>query len=490
MSGRLDSWKEIAAYLKRGTRTVQRWEREEGLPVHRLVHDKLGSVYAYTAEIDAWFAGRKGEPETKEASIAVLPFADMSRERDQGYFCEGMAEEILNALSRVRGLRVASRMSSFQFGAEAADVREVGRRLRVASVLEGSVRKSDGGLRIGVRLSDAATGFQSWSGSYDRPISHVFAVQDEIAMSVARELEVTLVPGRPATNNVEAYDLYLRGRSFYYRYGPRDVQFALEMFTRAIERDPQYVLAHAGVADCWSYLFMYANGAERARQEADAAARRAVELDPASAQAQASRALAYSINGCDPQAETAFETAMRLDPGLFEAYYFYARHAFVRGQREKALGLYERAIEARPEDFQAPLLMAQIYEDLGRKDEADASRRRGIELAKHHLTWNPDDARATYMAANGLAGVGELAEGSRWADRALAIRPDDSMVLYNCGCVYSMAGELEKALKCLEDAVHYGLTQRGWFENDSNLDPLRGYTRFQELVARLEPQRP
>ncbi len=155
-------------------------------------------------------------------------------------------------------------------------------------------------------------------------------------------------------------------------------------------------------------------------------------------------------------------------------------------QREKALGLYEQAIEARPDDFQAPLLMAQIYEDLGRKADAEAARRRGIELARQHLEWNPDDARATYMLANGLAALGDAREGSRWADRARAMRPDDGMVLYNCGCVYALAGEAENALECLEEAVRYGLTQRGWYENDSNLDPLRGWARFQELLAKLQ----
>jgi TolB-like protein len=196
---RLDSWKAIAAYLKRGARTVQRWEREEGLPVHRLVHDKLGSVYAYQSELDAWWRSREAElanepplPAAAAPSVAVLPFADMSQERDQAYFCEGMAEELLDALSRVQGLRVSSRTASFHFRTPGADTREIGRRLRVGTLLEGSVRKSGDQLRIVLQLTDAESGFQLWSGRYDRRMSDIFAMQQEIAEKAVRALEATL----------------------------------------------------------------------------------------------------------------------------------------------------------------------------------------------------------------------------------------------------------------------------------------------------------
>lgn len=497
-SGRLDSWKEIATYLKRGARTVQRWEREEGLPVHRLRHDKLGSVYAYGSELDAWWESRQGAPASPtpaqgEAgpSVAVLPFADMSRDKDQGYFCDGMAEEIINALSRLQGLRVASRTSTFQFKAGGADVREIGKRLAVKSVLEGSVRKSDSQLRIAVRLTDAATGYQVWSGRYDRAISDVFAVQDEIAASVAEGLEIALTPAERAavrkapTADVEAYDYYLRGRSFYYRFAPPDIRCALELFSRAIERDPDYVLAWAGVADCRCWLYLYSGRREEDRAEAVAASQRAASLEPGSAQAQASHGQAFSLNGEDAAAEEAFETAIRLDPALFEARYFYARHAFQRGHKEKAIELYEAAMRVRPEDYQSPLLVAQSYDDLGRPGEAEAARRRGVALAEASLKWNPDDARAAYMAANGLAALGERERARELAERARAMRPDDPMLLYNVGCIHSLLGRGDDAITCLEEAVRHGITDRGWFEHDSNLDPLRGEPRFEALLRRL-----
>jgi len=492
---RLDSWKEIAAYLERGARTVQRWEREEGLPVHRLQHGTLGSVYAYRAELDRWWAQRSGERPSQgpaaEPSVAVLPFVDMSRERDQAYFCEGIAEELTNALSRVGGLRVASRRSAFRFLPGAADSREVARRLHVRTLLEGSVRKSGDRLRVAVQLGDALTGHQLWAGQYDRETRDIFAVQDEIARAVVGALRLALTPPqaarmwRPGTREVRAYDCYLRGRRLYERYGTREVKSAIELFSRAAELDPAYPQAYAGLADGWSYLFLYHDRSETNRANAEHASLQAVMLDPESAQAHASRGLALSLSGRDHEAERAFEQAVRLDPGLFEAHYSYARHAFAAGQAQTALRSYEQAMRVRPEDYQSPLLAAQIYDDCGRAAEATAVRRLGVERARRHLEIDPDDARALYMAANGMAALGERELARDWAQRARELRPDDGMVLYNVACVFSLLGLEQPALDSLEKAIRNGLRQKGWCEHDSNLDRLRSHQRFQELLREL-----
>jgi adenylate cyclase len=491
---RLDSWKEIAGYLRRGARTVQRWEREQGMPVHRLVHDQGSTVYAYKSELDAWWTQHgtalTALPQAESApSVAVLPFADMSREKDQQYLCEGIAEEIINMLSRLQRLRVASRTASFQ--CRGGEVREIGQRLRVGALLEGSVRKSDGRVRVAVQLTDVETGYQLWSGRFDREMSDIFAVQDEIGHSVVEGLELTLTPeehgalAKAPTRNADAYEFYLRGRNFYYRFDRRNVEFATQLFSRAAELDPAYALAHAGLADCWSYLYLYARRSDEYRMQAETASDRAVQLDPACAQAQASRGLALSLAKRDREAERAFDAAIQLDPNLFEAHYFYARHSFAAGDRDKAVHLYEAAIRIRPEDYQAPLLVAQSYEALGLQDQARESRRRGIAAAEEHLRFNPDDARAVYMAANGLVALGERARGREWANRALEMKPDEPMVLFNVACIYSMLGMAEEAVECLERAVNNGLTQKGWFDHDDNLDPLRNHPRFQALLRRL-----
>jgi serine/threonine protein kinase/Flp pilus assembly protein TadD len=426
----------------------------------------------------------------EQPSIAVLPFADMSREKDQAYFCEGVAEEIINALCRVRSLRVASRTASFQCGST-GDPREIGRRLRVGTLLEGSVRKSGNRLRITAQIVDTERGFHIWSESFDRDPEDVFAIQEEIARAVVEALQISLSPkengelGRPATRHAQAYDYYLRGRSYYYRYGKQDIEFALQLFSRAAELDPGFAPAHAGAADCWSYIYLYAERKDSVREQADAASRLAVELAPDAARAQASRAVALSIGGSDEEALACFEKAIRLDPGLWEAWYFFARHWFVRGHSEEAVRLFEQAGRVRPDDYQAPLLSAQIYDSLGRPEEARRSRRRGVDLVTERLELHPDDSRALYMGANGLVGLGDRDKGLAWARRAREIAPHEPMLLYNLGCIYAMAGEPGEALDCLEQAVSLGLTQKGWFENDSNLDSLRSLPRFQSLMDAL-----
>jgi TolB-like protein/Tfp pilus assembly protein PilF len=424
-------------------------------------------------------------------SIAVLPFSDMSREKDQAYFCEGIAEEIINALCRIKGLRVASRTGSFQFQGTAADLREIGNRLRVETILEGSVRKSEHRLRITVQLIDAVRGYHIWSESYDRELRDVFAIQQEIANNVVRALRVTLSPQEKGalaevpTSHVQAYDYYLRGRNFFYRYGRNDIEFALQLFSRAVELDPEYALAHAGQADCWSYIYLYAERKDAVREQAEAAGRRAVQIAPASAQAQASLAVALSLGPRKEEAKAAFEKAIELDPTLFEAWYFYARHAFASGDRPKAIALYEKAMQVRPEDFYAPLLVGNIYDEVGRHEDARAARRRGVALVERHIDLHPDDARALYMGANGLVALGERDKGLDWARRARRIDPDDPMLLYNLGCIHSLAGNIEEAIDCLDRAVDGGLRQKGWYENDGDLDPLRSHPRFKALLERM-----
>jgi len=436
---------------------------------------------------------REGPEEGSEGlpSVAVLPFVDMSREKDQAYFCEGIAEEITNALCRIQGLRVASRTAAFQFKDQAAELREIARRLGVETLLEGSVRKAGHRLRITAQLIDARGGFHIWSECFDRELRDIFRIQEEIARSIAVALRVTLSPQEKGrlekvpTRHVQAYDYYLRGRSFYYRYAKRDIEFALQLFTRAIELDPGYTSAWAGLADCWSFIYLYSERQDSVRLQAESAGRRAVELDPGSAQAQASLAVAMSLGGQPEDAESGFQTAIRLDPNLFEAWYFYARHAFVNGDLENAVRCYAEAIRIRPDDFQSSLLSASVYDALGRKEEATAARRRGLALAEEYIKFYPDNARAIYMCANALVALGERDKGLVWARRARAIEPNEPMLLYNLGCIYSLAGEIEEGISCLEKAVELGLTQKGWFEHDSDLDPLRSHPKFKALMDKL-----
>lgn len=422
-------------------------------------------------------------------SIAVLPFADMSPEKDQEYFCEGIAEEILNALARLRDLHVAARTSSFRFKDAALDTREIADRLGVSAVLEGSVRKSGDTLRITVQLINAADGYHLWSERYDRRLADIFAIQEEIAGRIARALKGTLTPRdrrairQVTTDDVRAYDYYLRGRSSFNRYARHGIEDALRMYRRAIELDPSYALAHAGVADCCAFIYLNLDRRDAHRRCADEASREALRLDPELAEVHVSRGVALSLAGQHEKAEDSFETALRINPRLFEALYFYARDAFTRGDLEKAARLYTRAAELRPEDYQSLLLVGQILETQGRPEAAREARVRGVRRAEAALDLQPDDVRARYMGANGLVALGERDRGLEWARLARELAPDDTMTLYNLACIFSLAGQRDEAMDALEEAVRLGFAHRHWLENDSNLDAIRAEPRFKGLTA-------
>ncbi len=443
--------------------------------------------YRLIAPVNHQMPTSKSQP-----SIAVLAFSDMSPEKDQEYFCDGIAEAIISDLSHVKGLRVAARTSAFAFKGKSEDVRTIGRRLGVATVLEGSVRKAGNQLRITVQLINVDDGYHLWSERYDRELKDVFAIQDEISRSIAAALQITLsAKERDAirkvpTTDLEAYDYYLRGKQFYSQYKRRGIEFALRMFRQSIELDANYARAYAGIADCCSFLYLYAGRHLIHRDDADSASRKAIELDPESAEAHASRGIALSLKGANEEAEAAFETAIRFGPRLFDAYYFYARFAFAQGNLEKAIELYEKSSDVNPQDYQAPLLVAQIYSDLGNSTEAEASRRRGIRNAEAKLKMNPDETRAVYMGANGLVALGDIDKGLDWANQAKAMDPDEPMVLYNVACIQSLAGKIDDAIDSLERAVRSGLTEKGWIEHDSNLDHLRNHPRYPGLVRLLE----
>ncbi len=428
---------------------------------------------------------------TTAKSIAVLPFADMSPQRDQEYFTEGMAEEIINALTNIEALRVASRTSSFAFKGKNEDIGEIGKKLKVATVLEGSVRKAGNRLRITAQLVSVADGYHLWSQRYDRELEDVFAIQDEIAESIVKALRVVLSEDekraieKKRTDNVQAYDYYLRGRQFFHQWRRKGVEYARRMFERAIEIDPNYALAHAGIADCCSFIYTYWDASAAHLEQADTASRKALELDPELAEAHTSRGLALAFAKRYDEAEREFEAAIRLNPKLFEAHYFYGRARFQQGKVDEAAKSFEEAWRIRPEDYQAPTFLALCCDALGRQTEAKAAHAQALQLIERHVELNPDDSRALNLGAIELAKLSQRERGLEWARRALAIDPEDSGMLYNTACFFAIQGQREEAIACLEKAVQLGFGLREWIENDSDLDSLRGDPRFQALLQRM-----
>ena len=423
-------------------------------------------------------------------SVAVLPFTNMSADPDNEYFTDGMAEEIINALNKVQSLRVAARTSSFAFKGKNEDVGEIGKKLKVSTVLEGSVRKMGNRLRITAQLVNVADGYHLWSERYDREMEDVFAIQDDISQAIVKALKVILSEGekkqieKARVENVQAYDYYLRGRQ-YYQIHRKSLEYARQMFNRAIETDPEYARAYAGVADACSLLYMYFDARDFNLRQADIASAKALELEPDLAEAHVARGLAISLSKRFREAEAEFETAMRLDPKLFEASYWFGRALLAEGRFQEAVKMFERASALRPEDYQAPNFLAQAYNSLDMKDEGVAANKRSIRLMEERLELNPADARASNLLAATYANFGDVEKAMDYAERSLAIDPDDAMLLYNVACTYALLGKKDDAISCLERAVDKGFGHKEWLEHDPDLIPLRDDPRFQTIARAM-----
>ena len=422
-------------------------------------------------------------------SLAVLPFADLSVERDQEHFGDGVAEEILNALTKIGDLRVPARSSCFAFRGLNLDARDIGRRLGVDALLEGSVRKAGQRLRISVQLIDARNGYHLWSERFDREVVDIFAIQDEIASSVVTALGLSLGQDeerhlvKTSTTNVEAYEFYLRGRKLFQKWTRENINLAREMFERAVGIDPNFAAAWAGVAT--AHVHLHGCDSEPHLDKAREASARALKLDPQSAEAHVAAAQGLSMEQRYANAAVEFERAIELDPTLFDAHYYYARSCFKGGDLEKSLRLFRQAQSVRPDDYQAVYLEALVLMQLRGWNEAREAYQRGLESSRKHLALNPHDARAYVLGAGAFARLGETQRAKEWAERAMSLAPDDDAILYNAGCALAVVGEEERALDALQRAIGTGLAGGDWIPQDPDWERLRDHPRFQTLMQQL-----
>jgi adenylate cyclase len=474
-------------------------ERADGAPYIETV-PRVG--YRFVAPVTHVAAGsasaavceRAPEP-PPEKSIAVLYFENLSGEKEDEYFRDGMTEDVITELEKIRELRLFPRSTVLAYRDKPLPVTDVGRQLDAAYVLEGSIRRAGARLRITARLAETRCGHSVWAERYDRSMEDVFAIQDEIAQSIALALRVVLTEKEKReiekipTSNIQAYDYYLRGRQFLYQMRRQGLEYARQMFARAIVIDPNYARAYAGVADCCSFLFMWFEAKEDNLREALSASRHAVALDPQSPVTHASLGLAQFLSENHEEAHQEFETALGLCTELFEAYYFYGRSCFAQGQFEKAATLFARASEVNPADYQALSLRGLCFRALGRMADAREAFQDCLQRVEHHLQLNPDDARAVYLGSCCLGGLGDDVHALDWADRALAMDPEEASVLYNVACTYALAGKTDKAIDCLEKAMRQGFGHIQWIENDPDLASLRDNPRFNELMLGLGADR-
>jgi len=372
--------------------------------------------------------------------------------------------------------------------AQLFDLGEIGRKLKVSTVLEGSVRKIGNRLRIGAQLINVADGYQLWSEKFDREMEDVFTIQDEISHAIFNALRVILSEGekkaieRDRAVNVQAYEYYLRGRQFIHQWSRSGLEYARQMFRRAIEIDPEYALAYAGLADSCSLLYMNCDAREQNLTQGNVASRRALELGPDLAEAHLASGLVHSLSQRFTEAEREFEFAMKLDPKLFEAVYHYGRARVAQGEFAEGAKLFERACGLRPDDFQAVFFLGQCLQGLGKKEEALEMYRKSVRLIDERMELNPDDARAVQIGAGAAANLGDGAKALDYAQRALKINPDDPLLLYNIACMHARLGNPDESLNALEKAVDKGYGQKDWVEHDTDLDSLREIPRFKRII--------
>lgn len=426
------------------------------------------------------------ENTNSEKSIAVLPFVNMSNDPEQEHFCDGISEEIINALAHLDNLRVIARTSAFSFKGKNLDIREIGKTLDVKTLLEGSVRKAGNRLRITTKLVKVSDGSHLWSDRYDRGDEDIFSIQENIAENVATALKGFLTNKekeairRPETN-IEAYEYFLKGRQLLHRLVLDESKY---MFEKAIELDLCYAPAYAGLADVYSWLYEWVGGNNSDLLAAEVNSQKALSLAANLSESHSSRGYVLSLGKRYDEAEQEFNEAIQLNSNSFDAYFYYARCCFARGQIQKSAELYLKASEVRREDFQSMLLLSMTLDILGKENRGIMLE--GISRAKKQLAVNPTDRRALSLTAFFLLEIGEREEALQWINKALNLYPGDANVLINAACLFAKDGNKERALDLLEIAIGKGFGKKDWIERDPAYDSLRNEPRFQALLGKLK----
>ena len=397
-------------------------------------------------------AEREGTKHEPRQSIAVLPFVDMSPDQDQEYFCDGMAEELMNAFTKVKGLRVAARTSSFHFKGRSEDVRKIGSQLAVRSVLEGSVRRADERLRVTAQLVSVEDGYRVWSGNYDRELKDVFAIQDEISRSIVESLRPTLLGEEehtlvtPPTWSLEAYDHYLRGRHYGEGRYEKGLETALRYFEKAVEIDPEYALPHTGVADSYAVLGMYGYlRPEKAGERAKAAAERAVELDDGPSEAHTSLGFCHMLFGWDWERSAAeFLKAIELSPQNAKAHLWLGLQHGRQGQFEEALR--ETAIAERIDPLSN--YVASISASI-RYFARDFQK--SAELLEQIMARDPSNLFTVWVLSSVYNDMSRHADAVRMGELAVVLSNDALHFKSWLGHIYGRAGMHDRARAILRE---------------------------------------
>ncbi len=403
------------------------------------------------------------------------------------YLCDGITEDILTDLSKIKGLNVFPRTTVLAFRGQKATAADVCRQLRADFALEGSLRRAGNRLRINAQLVDAATGFPVWSERYDREMSDIFAVQDEIAHKIAEALRIKLTPQEQAelaakpTENLQAYDLYLRGRSYARRRTTRDMDFALQMFENAVTLDPNFALAWAAIANGCAHAQYWSGPGGTYMERAQSASLRAVALAPDIPEVLVSQGWILYAGGRYDDAVRLTRAAISRKRDCEGAYYLLLRALFASGKYEELASLAEEAIEAAGTDYNVYIPITNALGALGRDEDRRGVRRRLIQTFENHLREVPEDARARILCGGMYAQEGRIEDAVRETNLAMTLRPNEATVLYNAACTFAQIDRRADALEALRKAWEAGYQDAEWTRRDPDLASLHGDPEFEKL---------
>ena len=430
-------------------------------------------------------SGASAAPSQK--SVAVLYFENLSGVKEDEYFRDGITEDIITELSKIRGLNTFSRPTVLAYRDRSVTAAQIGQQLRAAYVLTGSLRRAGARLRINAQLVDTQTDFPLWSERYDREMKDVFEVQDEIAHKIAEALRVTLTPQEQAalaskpTENLQAYDLYLRGKSYARRLTRQDLEFALQMFENAVAMDPNFALAHAAIAKvCAEYHYNFQRDASWIGR-AMAASQRAVALQPELPEVQIANAWVLYAGNQYEEAVNRARMAIQRKPDCDGAYYLLGRAMFASGRYQEILEIAEDAMAAAGDDYNIYVPIENALEVLGKTELLRQFRQRRIVALENHLKPVPEDARARTHLAVEYASLGREEDAMREANLAMALRPNEATVLYNVACIFCLLKKKPEALDAITKAWNAGFREADWARRDPDLSLLHGDPEFERM---------
>jgi non-specific serine/threonine protein kinase len=430
---------------------------------------------------------RSGAQKAAERSVAVLYFENLSGVKEDEYLRDGVTEDIITELSKIKGLKVLSRQAVLPFRDKPVATAQVGQQLKATSVLAGSIRRGGSRLRITAQLVDAASDSLLWSERYDREMADVFAVQDEIARKIAEALRVTLSPqeqealAAKPTENLQAYDLYLRGRSYARRHTRQDLEFALQMFENAVSLDSEFALAYAAISNvCAQYHYNYERQKGWLERSRDAS-RKAIALQPHLPEVKVAQAWILYTQAQYEEAAHVAQEAVERKRDTEGAYYLMLRALFAAGRYHDVAAVADAALEASGTDYNVYVPIVNALGALGKKDALDNMRQREILALENHLKTVPEDARARSVLAGDYAAMGRVDEAVREANLSITLRPNEATVLYNAACVFCQLERKPEALAALRKAWEAGSKDPSWARRDPDLAMLHGDPEFERL---------